>query len=384
MNSIKPRKPWLSFLLNFFMVGLGHVYAGKPKKGVLLYIGFLMLACSVRTFSTHFYIFVGIISLIAIYYLWVLIEGAIIASKNRSGLPRYKWYIYLGAIILQSVLINIIPKKFFDEAFPINLYMIPTPSMNSSLLVGDFLAVGKTKDIKFNDIAVFKYPLDPTTAYIFRCVGTPGSTLQVKDGYLHTTNYSEKEHNTNLKFGYLVKTNGTNLSPRLLTTLGANPSYDVQALQDRSIYLIFLTESNAQKLSEMGFVDSIEKEAQSSSNYLFPQSYDYGWNVDNYGPIHIPKEGETIQLNTQILPLYADIILQENSNYIIGDSTIQIFGKTYSEYTFQKDYYFMMGDNRHNANDSRFWGFVSEDLLLGKGLYLYWSQHTDRIGMKIQ
>ena len=105
----------------------------------------------------------------------------------------------------------------------------------------------------------------------------------------------------------------------------------------------------------------------------------FKWNADNFGTLYVPKKGETISLDDINIELYKDIIL-DNENITLTDGQFYMESKLISKYTFQQDYYFVLGNNRHNAYDSRYWGFVPEDEILGKVNYIYWSKEKDKIG----
>ena len=149
-----------------------------------------------------------------------------------------------------------------------------------------------------------------------------------------------------------------------------------------SQFLYPLTDENASKIKAMSNVTSIDKMLAPSKdwdNNIFPFSKNYPWNVDNFGPITIPKKGVTIDLTIDNLPMYERIIdLYEENELEVKDSVIYINGDVAGKYTFKMNYYWMMGDNRHNSADSRYWGFVPEDHVVGKAVFIWLSLDKDQ------
>jgi signal peptidase I len=129
-------------------------------------------------------------------------------------------------------------------------------------------------------------------------------------------------------------------------------------------------------------VESITLNTDADDTDIYPQNGNKHWTRDNYGPIWIPKKGETLKLTLDNLPVYERPIRAYEGNELeVKDGKIFINGKEAKEYTFKMDYYWMQGDNRHNSADSRYWGFVPEDHIVGKPIFIWWSSDPDRRGM---
>ncbi len=317
--------------------------------------------------------------------------------------------------ILFAVIAATIIRWLFLEAFT-----IPTPSMEKTLLVGDFLFVSKIhygprtpktplqmplthqkiwgtdipsyvdwiqlpqyrlpglSSIKQNDVVVFnyppelEYPVDLKTNYIKRCVGLPGDSLKVVDTQVFINNVS-LENPDKMEFRHNIVTN-QDIKDRVFK------NYDITDYERTNYgYIAHTTPETAKEFAKLPFVDRVEILKMSPEQVnprVYPKNAElFPWNEDFYGPIWIPKEGETIELNEATIALYRDVIknYEHNDEVRVENGKMTIEGEVISTYTFKQDYYFMMGDNRHNSEDSRFWGFVPEDHVVGKAFFIWLS-----------
>ncbi|MDD3859007.1 MAG: S26 family signal peptidase [Bacteroidales bacterium] len=230
-------------------------------------------------------------------------------------------------------------------------------------------------------------PVDKRENYIKRCVAVGGDTIQVKNGEVFINGKAQKDIPTK-QFNYVVQTDGSDIPEKVLKEYEINKSDVRYSVQDNA-FIIPLTKENFDSLSKMMFIKSIKKNVLDSvADYserfrIFPHNDNYNWNVDWFGPMYVPAAGATLKLDTIILPLYSRIIgyYEHNTLEVKGDK-IFINGKETTEYTFKMNYYWMMGDNRHNSADSRFWGFVPEDHVVGKAWLIWLSRDKEYGGIR--
>lgn len=333
--------------------------------------------------------------------------------------------------VLFAVVAATLIRWLFMEAFT-----IPTPSMENSLLVGDFLFVSKLhygtrtpitplqvplthqkiwgteipsystaiqlpyhrlpgfSHVKNGDVVVFNVPpkelndnidrpADLKTNYIKRCVGIPGDVLEVRDMQVYI-NGKPLPNPPRLQSDYFLKTtevvndkvfhryNITDFEAYTETYNDTIPGNDVTG------YLVKTTVETAAKLKEQAFVKDIQlvKDTQGQKGPgIYPQASMFTWNRDFYGPLTVPKEGATIQLDPKTIAMYGTVIqkYEHNENVELTDTSVKVNGQPITSYTFKMNYYFMMGDNRHNSLDSRYWGFVPEDHIVGKAVFVWMS-----------
>ncbi len=381
---------------------------------------------------------------------WIGVRNAAWCQRSKLYKSIYEW---VNAIVFATVVATLV------HLFLFQMYVIPTSSMEKSLLVGDYLYVSKVAygpqmpntplsfpfvhhtmpfsksrksfseaikwpyhrlkgfgSIQRNDVVVFNFPagdtvllenqainyydvlrsyeasygkeqarealareytvitrpVDKRENYIKRCVALPGDTLEVRDGRVWV-NGREQEPIEGIQYMYIVQTSEP-FSQSAVDRLGIT-----EYTGNGSAYYMYLTEETAERVRSLGNVISLHRYVYAPNTDVFPQWEMPRWSQDNYGPIWVPKRGETVELTVENLPLFRRIIeTYEGHALEVDGETIRIDGQPADRYTFAMDYYWMMGDNRHNSADSRYWGFVPEDHIVGKASFIWLSLDANR------
>ena len=222
-------------------------------------------------------------------------------------------------------------------------------------------------------------PADRRENYVKRCVGLPGQTLQIKDRIIYLDGKPNKEPD-NVQYTYYVQL-ANQLPEEFMKEYGITQEELIQLNQTG--YMPLTEKAYKAFASRKDLVKSVRLNKDQIIGDIYPLNGYYGWTRDNYGPVWIPQKGKSVKLTLKNLPIYERPIrvYEGNDLKVTDDGKIIINGKEASEYTFKMDYYWMQGDNRHNSADSRYWGFVPEDHIVGKPIFIWWSSDPDRKGI---
>lgn len=385
-----------------------------------------------------------------LFYRYVWSKNERLCEISSAYRSVYEW---VSAIVFATVVASLI------HLFVFQMYVIPSSSMEKTLLIGDYLYVSKVtygpkmpntpvsfpfvhhtmpfsqtkksfsecikwpyhrlkglREIKRNDVVVFNFPagdtvllenqavtyydvlrdyqqqygkeqgrreleknytvitrpVDKRENYIKRCVALPGDSIRIIDTELFV-NGEPQQAIPEKQYCYTVRTSSP-LTQYTFESLGIT-----EGSGGGNHYFMPLTDSDVEALLKMDNVISVTR--YKAEDESFPHDSRYPWTADNFGPLWIPQKGATIALTEDILPLYGRIIdVYEDNDLEVRNDGIYINGERRDSYTFKMDYYWMMGDNRHNSADSRYWGFVPEDHIVGKASFIWLS--IDRSGNK--
>jgi signal peptidase I len=438
------RKAWEAAIPVYNAVVLMQII-GRPKWWVILLflpiINLLMFAVlwveTIRSFGKKSTLDTVLVIVTMGFYLYYINYFTDIKYvRDRSLKPATSAGEWLSSIVFAIVAATIV------HTYIMQPYTIPTSSLEKSLLIGDFLFVSKFhygarvpmttvaapmvhdtlpfikiksylnkpqlpylripgfQKIKRNDIVVFSWPVDTVeyffqktnrkirkpvdkkSNYVKRCVAVPGDSLKIIDGDIYINGkLSVMPDRARPQYFYDVNTGGNTINVNTLQN-----KYHVREggrLPDGN-YVLNLAEEDARLLSKNPVVKTMNKRLapKGEGEDVFPNDPKLSWNKDNFGPIYIPEKGKTVQLDKNSIAFYKQIIreYEKNEIEIVGDQ-VMINGTPATSYTFKQDYYWMMGDNRHNSEDSRYWGYVPFDHVVGKPVFIWFSWNSQGKGL---
>lgn len=315
---------------------------------------------------------------------------------------------YLRAIIIALFLVIIIRNFLFES------YIVIENTMENSIMQGDFVLVNKIKynprfpitiltfpfiesaylnfiqlpyfrifgisEPQINDVLAFNYPqefdlpIDKRKVMFSRCVALPGSKINIVNKNINTNNINIDKNNKNLKFLYRFVTDGTKLDSLKLSDLNI---FVINKVSNKGVFDLFASDSVAEIISKLKNVKAyrrLKDFPNENTTYVFPQNDFISWNKDYFGELTIPKIGDTLKLNIKNIDIYKDIIENfENNKLEIINSKFKINNIETSNYIVKQNYYFVVDDNRDNAKDSRYWGFLPESHIIGKVNFVWFS-----------
>ena len=481
------RKSWEALVPVYNAIILCKIIRRPTWWVVLLFIPVINLMMfpviwieTLRSFgkNSHVDTFLGIVTM-GFYIFIPNYDQNTAYVTDRSLVPKTWFGEWINALLFAIIAATIVHNYFIQP------YIIPTGSLEKTLLIGDFLFVSKfhygartpmtplafpmvhdtlpiiktksyidfpqlpyfrfpgIKKIERNEIVVFSWPadtvrqffvkekgvrkpIDKKSNYVKRCVAIPGDTLEIINGFVHidgkrsilpdraNTQYTFRAYDSKgisskklldegikdfsrtykienitqasfeaiLPYIYGIQSNEANnfsvIAPYrgIPNKIAGKLRLRIKEILDTSKELT-LTIKESERLIDKGLLDSLVRKVniqKTANTSFFPNSLPYDWNEDTFGPIVIPKAGASVNLNLKNLPLFKKIIKEYEGNTLeVIDNQILINGVKASQYTFKQDYYWMMGDNRHRSEDSRFWGFVPENHVVGKPVLIWFS-----------
>jgi signal peptidase I len=364
------------------------------------------------------------IALLSLYWLalGVLVVGGL-SLLFRSNLGLAEWYRKRGWLYGSTILISVIVLAISIRVFMLDIYAIPSNSMEGSLLVGDKIMVSKLQygprlpespfeipwlnlffymnkearasmdakwweyeryngfsEIKRNDVVVFNHPTEDKQFYIKRCIGLPGNRIGIKNSVVYSDEQLVQDPPT-VKYAYQIRFNDKEKFEKIRDSLVLEKG-SVEALFDVNLTL---TKQQCSLLKGSTCVSSINLNEFPLTTFIeaLPGSKELLWTTNNWGTVWIPQKGKIILLTPENLRVYRTILekFEKVAIHNIRDG-FWLNGEKITRYRFKQNYYFMMGDNRHNSVDSRYWGFVPEQNIVGKAVVVLYSINNDKFCWK--
>lgn len=439
------RKAWEAFIPVYNGIVLMQII-NRPKWWILLlFIPVINLFLfpiiwieTLRTFGkkSTFDMVLGVVTL-GFYIAYVNYTQETTYHANRDLTAPNKTMDTLGSLSFAIVVATLVHTYFIQP------YTIPTSSLEKSLLVGDFLFVSKfhygartpmtpiaapmvhdtlpivkvksysakpslpyfrfpaLQKIERNDIVVFNWPadtlfhmykaadkrydkpIDKKTNYVKRCTAIPGDKIEIKEGIIFINGKeSILPERAKPQYSYKVAWDGKTPVDLDYIKKELNITDAFGLIAKDTLIFSALPQSSVDRLKNIPGLTKVERIIHKETDKtIFPGTKD--WNVDNLGPIYIPEAGKSVELNKETIPFYKKVIGEYEGNDLkVNGDEIRINGQIATSYTFKQDYYWMMGDNRHNSLDSRYWGFVPADHIVGKPIFIWMSIDGINDGLK--
>lgn len=324
--------------------------------------------------------------IVATLIRWSAVEAFVVPTPSMENTIQVNEYLFVSKLHYgprtprTPLQVPLTHQKFWGTEIPSYLPWIQLPSWR----LPGFSEVRREDVVVFNVPAVsmndgIERPIDLKTYYVKRCVAVPGDRLEISDRRLLINGQPSGAY-AGMKFSHLIETDQL-INDFNFKKIGLDSDdYYVMGRTENNkvIYRMFLTQEQLEMIADAPYVEAVIDDYTTHNgpdSDIFPAAMNNTWNGDNYGPITVPRKGMTIAINDSTLGLYGETIrLYEHlENVSVTGRTLAIDGEPVTSYTFRQDYYFMMGDNRNNSLDSRYWGFVPYDHIVGKPLFVWLS-----------